>query len=161
MPGGKEEAHSGSQGPDGWETTLVSHRQGLTQAMQWQPSQDVLAEGWWGGRMDSTPTWSVAPYLKMTHRRWRGATGFNFWQVRTHKHTHTHAHTHNPYTHTHPDTHRHKQTIPVVAKLRVCVTQFGLCVRRSCSLGATTSSYQFFSFSEWMGSKKKHKHTNQ
>lgn len=34
MPGGKEEEKSGSEKPDGWEKALMSHRQGLTQAMQ-------------------------------------------------------------------------------------------------------------------------------
>lgn len=110
---------------------LMSHRQWLTQAMQWQPSQDVLAEGWWGGRMDSTPTWSVTPYLKDGTQKmaWSYCNRFQLWQV---------------HTHTHP-THTLKQTVPVVAKLRVCVTQFGFCVRCSCSLGATTPiSFLFF-----------------
>lgn len=92
--------------------------------------------------MDSTPMWSVGPYLL-----WRTEDGVEL-RVSTLASAHTH-------THTHARTCARTHTKPFVAKLKVCVTQFGLCVSRSCSFGATTISYHFFQSGRVVKKKKK------
>lgn len=101
----------------------MPHRQAVTQAMQWQPRRDVLADKRWGAMMGWTPTFSVTPNLKM---EWNCM--FQLW----HAHTHTHMPAHILHT--------QLTGISLYSQSWVCVTQFGLCVRGSSAFG---SSYLF------------------
>lgn len=118
------------------DTDRDRHRQCNDSQARMSSLKDGEVEGW-------TPTQSATPFLKLTQIRWRGAAGFNFGKC---THTHTCTRTLAP---THIYTYPFKHVMHIVAKLRVCVTQFGLVL------------YPPPSCHFWGGNYTKHKHTNQ
>lgn len=118
MPGGEEGADS--EKPHSLATRHWCHtdRQWHRRCNDSQGGMSSLTNGGWGARMGWTPTFSVAPNLKM---EWN--CRFQLW------HAHTHAYTHAC---THPQT-----DMSLNSQSWVCVTQFGLCVRGSSAFGSS------------------------